>query len=83
MKTNQLMERRLDNIIITQRTKDKFFCATDLLNHYNKLANTKKRIVDFMDINDTKDFLLALAKEEKVDDRTPFFNDSTKRFYSS
>lgn len=75
------MERKFDNITIIQRTKDKFFCATDLLKHYNNHSLSNKRITDFMSLQDTQDFLVALAKEEKVDDYTPFFNDSIKRFY--
>jgi hypothetical protein len=81
MKTNVPVERRFDNIIVHQRTKDKFFCATDLLKHYNEHAEVQKRLNDFMSNKDTLDFLEALAKEERVEDSTPFYNDSNKRFY--
>lgn len=63
MKTNQLMKRDFDGMIVEQRTKDSFLSATDLLAIYNLKSKTKKRIVDFAENKNTKDFLEALLNE--------------------
>lgn len=41
MKTNQLMKRKMGEFNVTQRTKDGFFCATELLRQWNEYANPK------------------------------------------
>lgn len=43
MKTNQLMKRDFNGTKITQRTKDSFFSATELLKYYNE-HNRRKRL---------------------------------------
>ena len=63
MVTNQLMKRDFNNAKITQRTKDSFFNATELLQYYNRLANSNKRFKDFWENNNTKEFIIALENE--------------------
>ena len=61
---NQIMNRELGKYIIRQRTEDKFFCATDLLTVYNQEnPNKQKRLYDFENIQDTKEFCIALAND--------------------
>lgn len=42
MKTNQLMKRKMGEFNVTQRTKDGFFCATELLRQWNEYANLNR-----------------------------------------
>lgn len=43
MKTNQIMIRPMGEFKVTQRTKDGFFCATELLAQWNEKSGMKKR----------------------------------------
>lgn len=61
--TNQLMKRSLDGFPVTQRTKDKFFNATDLLSYYNEMSGQNKRFKDFWENQGTKSFCEALNQE--------------------
>jgi hypothetical protein len=63
MKTNQLMQRDFNGISISQRTKDSYFNATELLNVYNQNAKKKKVFAEFWSNKATDDFLESLEKQ--------------------
>lgn len=63
MKTNQLMKRDFNGTQITQRTKDAFFNATELLAVYNNDNLKKRRFKDFWDNNTTKNFVEVLEND--------------------
>ena len=75
MKTNQLMKRKMGEFNVTQRTKDGFFCATELLRQWNEYANLnrgnsphlkQKDLKEFFYNKNTKEFIDALVEEEKL-----------------
>ena len=75
MKTNQLMKRKMGEFNVTQRTKDGFFCATELLRQWNEYANLnrgnsphlkQKDLKEFFSNKNTKEFIDALLEEEKL-----------------
>jgi len=63
MKTNQLMKRDFMGDTVTQRTKDSFFNATELLAVYNSLSDRKKRFADFWENKNVSDFINELEKD--------------------
>jgi hypothetical protein len=63
LKTNQVMLRQMDGVKISQRTKDSFFNATEMLHHFNNLTGQNKRFKDFWDNLNTKAFCEALKQE--------------------
>jgi hypothetical protein len=63
MITNQIMKRNFMSSDISQRTKDGFFNATELLKVFNERTNQNKRFKDFWENNNTKEFLLELSQE--------------------
>ena len=63
MKTNQLMKRDFNGTQITQRTKDSFFNATELLAVYNQTSNTKKVFAEFWSNQTTKNFVEVLEND--------------------
>jgi len=48
---------------VTQRTKDSYLNATELLSIYNSLSETTKRFKDFWENKNVKDFILELEKD--------------------
>ena len=64
MKTNQLMKRRMGNIDVTQRTKDGFFCASELLKQWNEGNNHKKNVNHYLENSKTKEFIKALINDD-------------------
>lgn len=75
MKANQLMKRKMGEFNVTQRTKDGFFCATELLRQWNEYANLnrgnsphlkQKDLKEFFYNKNTKEFIDALLEEEKL-----------------
>ena len=75
MKTNQLMKRKMGEFNVTQRTKDGFVCATELLRQWNEYANLnrgnsphlkQKDLKEFFYNKNTKEFIDALLEEEKL-----------------
>ena len=48
---------------VSQRTKDSYFNATELLSIYNDRTNSSKRFKDFWENKNTKEFLLELESE--------------------
>ncbi len=63
LKTDQIMYRDFNEVKIPQRTSDKFFNATEMLNYYNELTNSEKRFKDFWENKNTVEFLNALETE--------------------
>ena len=64
MKTNQLMKRRMGNIDVTQRPKDGFFCASELLKQWNEGNNHKKNVNHYLENSKTKEFIKALINDD-------------------
>lgn len=69
MKTNQIMKRTLVNFTVEQRTKDGFFCATDLLKQWNDANAQQKQMVHYTENQATKEFIKALLDEENLKER--------------
>jgi hypothetical protein len=63
MKTNQIMKRQFDSSEVSQRTKDSFFNATELLRTYNSMAGKQKSLGEFWSNKSTADFIEALENE--------------------
>ena len=63
MVTNQIMKREFNGSQISQRTKDSFFNATEMLELYNVQSLTTKRLVDFLENQNTKNFIIELEKD--------------------
>ena len=63
MKTNQLVKRDFNGNQITQRTKDAFFNATELLSVYNSNSVSKKVLAEFWSNKTTKDFIEVLEND--------------------
>jgi len=63
MKTNQLMKRDFNGTQITQRTKDSFFNATELLSIYNSSVAINRRFYDFLNNQNTKSFIETLEND--------------------
>lgn len=57
------MKRGLYGLSILQRTSDGMFNATELMNEWKKTTGQEKRIRDFMDNQQTKEFVQALAED--------------------
>ena len=67
MKTNQVMIRPMGEFKVTQRTKDAFFNATDLLKQWNQLKGMKKEVNDYFDLSSTKEFIYTIMERENYD----------------
>jgi hypothetical protein len=63
LKTNNLMQRDFDGVSISQRTKDSYFNATELLNVYNSNSDKQKTIKDFWGNKGTDDFMTSLVNQ--------------------
>jgi len=63
MITNQIVKRQFMSSEVSQRTKDSYFNATELLSIYNDRTNSSKRFKDFWENKNTKEFLLELESE--------------------
>ena len=61
MKTSVNMIRNMGNFNVTQRTKDSFFSATELLKQWNKHSGQKKVIAHFFENANTSKFIEALS----------------------
>lgn len=68
MKTSVNMIRKMGSFDVTQRTKDSFFSATELMNQWNKYSGQKKNINHFFDNANTKAFIEALIDELNIRD---------------
>lgn len=64
MKTNQIMKREFivaindvyNKATVKQRTKNSYFCATDLLHSYSMVTGKKKELGDFLRLRSTSEF---------------------------
>ena len=63
------MKRPLANFTVEQRTKDGFFCATDLLKQWNETNAQQKQMVHYTENQATKEFIKALLEEENLKER--------------
>lgn len=65
MKTNNVIRRRLGEFDLSQRTKDEFFNATELLNQWNAKNPDKQRFLDnFWKSTHLVEFMSEVAKNE-------------------
>ena len=71
MKTNQEMVRYIENFSVIQRTSDGYFDANALLNQWNSVeGNVRRRMDLFLENKSTKEFIIALAKDESQRQKT-------------
>jgi hypothetical protein len=66
MKTSVNMIRKMGSFDVTQRTKDSFFNATELIKQWNNNSGQKKEVSKFFELENTKDFIKALMYEEDL-----------------
>lgn len=69
MKTNVLMERKMGGLIFTQRTKDSYFSATQLLSQWNKIEKKSKKdkeVSRFIHLDTTQNFINELVEAEII-----------------
>ncbi len=65
MKTNQEMVRYIDNFSVVQRTSDGYFDGSELLRQWNNVeGNPRRRMSEFINSPEVKEFLKALADDE-------------------
>lgn len=65
MVTNQLMVRKMGDFDVIQRTEDGYFDANKLLVQWNSIeGNPRKRMSEFLDSRNTKEFISALKSDE-------------------
>lgn len=69
MKTEVIMSRDFNGVPITQRTSDKFFNATSLLNFYNENSNKGKRELKAFFLNKNTDEFLEALKNDLLENR--------------
>lgn len=67
MKTNQVMERKMGDFIVAQRTKDGFFNATALLKQWNQKAVSERKLDNYFGSEKTKDFIATIMVRENLD----------------
>lgn len=66
MKTNVVMNRKMGEFNIRQRTKDGMFNATELLNQWNNINNTGKKLDHFFENKSTKEFINTIIEDENL-----------------
>lgn len=66
MKTNQVMERKMGNFIVTQRTKDGFFNATALLKQWNNSSMSERKMDNYFASEKTKEFISTIMERENL-----------------
>lgn len=65
MKTSVNTIRKMGNFNVTQRTKDSFFSATNLLSEWNSVKNNPVRDLSrFWEVDSVKQFISTMMKEE-------------------
>lgn len=84
MKTSVNMIRQMGNFNVTQRTKDSFFNATELLKQWNEYSGQKKEMKSFLRNESTKEFIKALESRltEKGENCTTFISGRGRGNYS-
>lgn len=69
MKTEQIMERDLNGVVVRQSTKNAYFNANDLLALYHVGAKVERRIEDYLRTKNTKGYISAIQADiEKPED---------------
>lgn len=63
MKTEQIMERDLNGVIVRQSTKTSFFNANDLMALYEKSGGSEKRISSFLEMKQTREYMGAIIQD--------------------
>lgn len=66
MKTNQIMVRPMGDFKVTQRTKDGFFNATELLKQWNCVSGMKKEVTKFLDLDSTSELVKIIMEREDL-----------------
>lgn len=66
MKTNQIMIRPMGGFKVIQRTKDGFFCATELLAQWNEKSGMKKEVTKFFDLQSTSELIKVIMERENL-----------------
>lgn len=69
MKTNQVLERKMGDFIVEQRTVDGMFNSTSLLKQWNSSNGMKKKLDHFFENESTKSFIDVIMNEEKLHTR--------------
>ena len=83
MKTNQLMKRDFNGTQITQRTKDSFFNATELLAVYNNSSVSQSRLFDFFNNQTTKNFIEVLENDLNLNNANSSYLESPMKSWES
>ena len=83
MKTNQLMKREFNGTQITQRTKDSFFNATELLSVFNSKSNSQSRLFDFFNNQTTKNFIEVLESDLNLNNGNQRYLESPMKSWES
>ena len=73
MKTSVVMQRKLHEFEIAQRTSDGMFNATMLLKQWNENHGMQKSLDHFFENQSTKDFIEVLAEEENLHARNSVY----------
>jgi hypothetical protein len=63
MKTSVEMIRKMGRFDVVQRTSDGMFNASELLKQYNKTNKTDKKLINFIGLAQTKEFIDELQSE--------------------
>lgn len=66
MKTNQIMVRPMGEFEVTQRTKDAFFNATELLKQWNEKTGMKKEVTKFFELQSTSELVKVIMERENL-----------------
>lgn len=66
MKTNQVMERKMGEFKVVQRTKDGFFNATSLLKQWNEKALSERKLSNFFASDKTEEFIKTIMERENL-----------------
>lgn len=60
------MIRPMGEFKVTQRTKDGFFCATELLAQWNEKSGMKKEVTKFFDLQSTSELIKVIMEREDL-----------------
>lgn len=63
------MIRPMGDFKVSQRTKDAFFNATELLKQWNRYSGQQKQMAHYTDNSSTEEFIKALISEERFKER--------------
>lgn len=66
MKTNQVMIRPMGDFKVSQRTKDGFFNATELMRQWNEKSGMKKEVTKFLELQSTSELVKVIMERENL-----------------